>query len=247
VSTVGRAFDVIDAFTLGEAALTLSEVAERAKLPVATALRMLSTLEQRGIVQRDARSGVYRLGHRLIMLAELAKDPIGLLDHARPVMRRMRDKLDETIYLTVRSGDFRIDIEQMESFQGVRRVIRVGRARPLVTGCAGKLLIASLPEREAREYLDRSDLRDELDGQLTRKEVERRLALVRKNGYAESLHKFGGGAIAAAICNASAYPLAALSASAPYGRYSPALRERMIDAVVGGAKEISAGLAPSFG
>src|SRR5690606_15001343 len=109
---------------------------------------------------------------------------------------------------------------------------------------AGKLLIASLPEAEAAAYLDRSDLLDERDGQLTRKEVERRLALVRRNGFAETLHKHGGGAIAAAIRNPAGYPLAALSASAPYGRYSPELRQRMIEAVVEGAQDISARLRP---
>jgi len=145
------------------------------------------------MIHRDHQSGLYRLGHRLILLAELAKGPIGLLDQARPVMRQMRDTLNETIYITVRSGDYRIDIEQMESSQEIRRVIKVGHARPLVSGCAGKLLLAALPLQEAAEFLDRTDLVDEQDGKLTRKEIERRLAQIRKEGFAETLHKFRGG------------------------------------------------------
>lgn len=69
-----RLFTILDAFGPDHSALTLSEISQITGLPVTTTFRMLSKLNDWGALNRgpDLR---YRIGSRLVSLAELAVEP----------------------------------------------------------------------------------------------------------------------------------------------------------------------------
>ena|SRR5437868_9539013 len=110
VSSLDRAIDILEAFSLRRPELGLKEIAAATGLHKATAFRLLAGLCRRGLVIKHGATGAYRLGFKLIGLAEIAKVPGGLVAEALPVMRALRDALDETVYLSVRAGDWRVDL-----------------------------------------------------------------------------------------------------------------------------------------
>ncbi len=242
VTAVDRAIDVLEVFSEREPELLLTEISARLALPTSTVFRMLCTLAQRGLVTRETESGKYRLGYKMIGFADLAKRPNGLISKARPAMTRIRDITSETTYLTVRSGNQRIDIEQVEGTMDVRRVVALGQARPLFIGCPGRVLLSALDEGLLRKYIEGVRLVDDRYGAIDMSQLEREIKQIRKHGFAETKHKTGAGAISAPIFGPSGEVLAALTVSVPFVRYTHDLRSKVFSAVLDGARSISASM-----
>jgi len=238
---VDRALNVLDAFTAARPELTLTEISARTGLPAPTTLRLLATLTRRNLLERSTRTGAYRLGPRLVTLADIARTSTGIPDGARSAMRELRDRLQETTYLSVRAGDHRIDMEQAEGMRDVRRVIALGRPIPLHIGCPGKVLMAGMDDAELADYLGRTALgRDRYDKLIDRTELEREIRRIRKLGYGETRHRQGAGAISAPIRGPSGDTLAALTVSVPFARYTQELRTGILKAILDATQSVSA-------
>jgi DNA-binding IclR family transcriptional regulator len=99
--TVDRALTVLGFFTATEPELSSAEIASRLRLHQTTAYRLLSTMEHAGYVERDARTGLYRLGLKLIELAGLKLNQMDLARHAQPELNALRDGLHLNANLAV--------------------------------------------------------------------------------------------------------------------------------------------------
>src|SRR3546814_4526289 len=73
-------------------------------------------------------------------------------------MRELRDAVDETVVLSIRSGDFRVHIDLVESVQPMRRTTDLGVGAPLYSGAASKVLLAGMEDGEIDDYLRRTPL-----------------------------------------------------------------------------------------
>lgn len=245
VTVLERAIDVLEAFERVGLSLRLADVAAATRLHPTTALRLLTILCRRGLVMRDAETGRYSLGYGLLALAEVAKARTGLVEHCLPVMRRLRDSLNETILLSVRDGDWRVDLEQLVGLQENRLVITVGGRKLLYVGAASKLLLSAMTDDEIDDYVARTPLlaRGEqtiVDPAALRAEMAR----IRSRGYAESLSEgpSRGAAVAAPVL-AGDRVVASLSVFLPGQRYGRNLRRDIVDAVCAAAASLSEGRA----
>ena len=162
----------------------------------------------------------------------------------------MRDSLDETAYLSVRVGDTRIDVEQIESLQSVRRVMSLGVPKELYAGCASRVLLAAMDDAAIDGYLERTRLVAFTKHTLTdRAKLLGTLARTRKLGYAEGWDErnSGGAGVAAPIFGARNEVVAAIAVGAPTHRYDAVLRDRAVEAVVAAARSVSRALGQSAG
>ena len=82
---IGRALQLLDAFSADRPELTLSDIARRAGMPLSTTHRLLHELCAWGAVER-AEDGVYRIGLRLWELGSLAPRGQGLRERALPFL-----------------------------------------------------------------------------------------------------------------------------------------------------------------
>jgi DNA-binding IclR family transcriptional regulator len=73
-SVLSRAVRIFEAFTPDERVLSVSQIARRAGLHLATASRLIAELESHGLLDRDPDRRV-RLGARIGELALLTPDP----------------------------------------------------------------------------------------------------------------------------------------------------------------------------
>jgi len=141
------------------------------------------------------------------------------LRRAEAVVRRLRDKTQETVSLYVRSGLWRVCVYREESPRSLRRVIGLGSRFPLHLGAAGKVLIAWLPAKEQGSVL--AALENEVLGDTPwmKDTLSAELAVIRKMGYAVSSgeREHGVTAIAVPILVDGAC-VAALSCSGPASR-----------------------------
>lgn len=155
VQSVARAFDLLEALAASDGEDTLAALADRCGLAVATAHRLLGTLQRRGYVRRleDRR---YALGAGLISLGRVAVPP--LADAAMPVLRELEDAFHETANLAVLDGDLVLYVAQVPSRQRMRMFTEVGRrVLPHSTG-VGKAMLSAMAEPHVRSLVARTGL-----------------------------------------------------------------------------------------
>src|SRR3954468_13724264 len=91
VQSVARAAELLKALGDGGAAeATVFDLADRCGLNRSTAWRILATLEESGLVERDPRTGLYGVGYALVALAAPAgHEP--LRPRAPPLLRALAE------------------------------------------------------------------------------------------------------------------------------------------------------------
>ncbi|MCQ4087315.1 IclR family transcriptional regulator [Saccharibacillus sp. JS10] len=231
VRAVERALDILMCFTR-TGSLSLTEIAAEVGLHKSTVHRLMTTLEEKGFVSRDASTEKYRLGIKIWELsAHLSNtdDPALLL---LPSMEKLRDELDETVSLYVRDGRERLRIQAVQSNQAIRRVAPVGARLPLYVGASSKVLVAFSSERE-QEYIISDPIWPD---SANRTAFRDQLRTIRAEGYAISVEEREQGvtSVAAPIFDLKGNLAAALSVSGPLARlpvdqlrsYAPLLMER---------------------
>jgi IclR family KDG regulon transcriptional repressor len=242
VSAVARALGVLQAFTYQRPELSLTDIAAATGLHKATAFRLLTTLSGGGMIIKDPRTGLYRLGFTLIALSEVAKTSTGFVAQARPFMRQIRDDLNETVYIAVRVGDDRINLDQLEGIRDFRRVVALGKPSPLYVGSTSHVILASLPDQEIAAYFNRTEFVAPFPGaKVDAAILWDAVASVRRDGYAETHNKRldEGASISGLVRGAGNQTMGALTISIPIMRYSGAVRARAITAVTAAAQALS--------
>lgn len=245
VQSVERAAELLRAVaaTSGPAA-TATALAQSVGLNRTTAWRLLSTLEQEGLVSLDRDTGAYSLGFGLVDLAGQAGDT-SLVGASHAALSRLATRTGETAALAVlRNGALTYVAEAVAS--AIVAVTWRGRSVALHATSTGKVLLAFSGPEEARVLLDLPR-----GGRLTRftpttitsrGALEEELATVRRRGYAVCRGEFEASAwgVSAPLLDAAGHPVAVLSIWGPPDRVT-AKRFASLGALVVAEAEALAG------
>jgi DNA-binding IclR family transcriptional regulator len=151
-SVTSRALDLLGAFDPDHRALTLSALARRADLPLATAHRLVGELRQWGALAR-LESGEYVIGRRLWDLGLLAPVQAGLRQAASPFLHDLYGATLATVHLAVRDGAEVLYIDRLSGHVSVPVVSGIGSRLPMHATGVGKVLLAYAPEDVLAEVL----------------------------------------------------------------------------------------------
>lgn len=241
VQVIERMFTLIDILASREEAMSLKEISEKAGLHASTTHRILNDLATGRFVDRP-QAGNYRLGMRLLELGNLVKNRLNVRDAALVPMRELHRITQQTINLSVRQGDEIVYVERAYSERSGMQVIRaIGGRAPLHLTSVGKLFLASDDPQKIRAYAARTGLTGHTKNSLTQlAALERELAKVRRDGYANDNEELelGVRCMAACIYDDQGKLVAGLSISAPTGR----LDEGWLPKLMATAAEISRNL-----
>jgi DNA-binding IclR family transcriptional regulator len=143
-TVASRLLAMLGAFDESHRGLTLSELAHRAGLPVATAHRLAAELVAGGALQRRD-DGRYFVG-RLVWSAGLLAPVEGRLRQvAEPFLHDVYAATLATVHLAVRDGDEVLYLERMMGRASVPIVSSVGSRLPMHCTGVGKVLLAHAP------------------------------------------------------------------------------------------------------
>lgn len=136
--TLDRGLRVLGVLAENPEGLTITELAGRLQVNRTVVYRLISTLEQHGLVRRDARSRLF-VGLGVLHLAS-AVQPI-LRDLAMPVLRSLAESIGSTAHLTVADGDEALALAVVEpTWTDFHVAYRVGARHALSQGAAGKAI-----------------------------------------------------------------------------------------------------------
>jgi DNA-binding IclR family transcriptional regulator len=242
IGVLDKAMEVLALFTPAKSAMSLRQVVEDTGFPKTTAFRILSSLVEHRICEFDKNTQTYTLGFELLRLADIRRRQIDVHSVAIPVMRELRDAIEETVVLSVRTGMRRVHIDFIEGLHPMRRMADIGVSAPLHAGAASKVLLAGLSDTEIEAYLKAEPLTKFQKNTITDiKSLWKEIELIRSRGYAESKGELisGGRAVAAPIRDFSGRTVAVLDVLTPEQRYNPKHRERCIRLLIEGAMKVS--------
>lgn len=242
VTAVDRAARVLMAFTQSRDFLTLPEVAHRARLSKATAFRILSTLAAEGLVFQNAANGTYGLGALNLRLADVILSDIEIHEEARAVMRQTRDRVNETVVLSVRHGTNCYHVDSFECTQSISHSQPIGIPFPLHTVLPGHVMLANQGDAAVEAYI--KSIPPAARAAAAR-QLRNQIKAIRRDGYAISSGDAAGGGhgVAVAIPHPKGSATVAMHISFPKGRYTTELEQRCIDAL----KQAAGRLAESEG
>ena len=246
IAVLDRATALLAALALSPTPATLNEAAKQAGLSKATAFRILATMTEHGLVEQDEATSSYRLGIAPLRLGMAVLDGIPMHRVARPVMRAVCDMLNETVVLSVRNGDLRVNIDAVECTNAIGSSRRIGEPRPLHVGPASRVMLAAMSDAQIQAYLKRHQLTKNGSSHTAyRAALWKDVRRVRRTGLASMDAEASpeAQAIATAIRAPGGSAIAAIYVAIPRGRFSRRVEARCGQALRRAAGQIEKALA----
>ena len=196
VQAVDKAFEVLDIIADDSASPTLPYLINRLGLSHNRTARILATLINRGLVERDLQTGCYQLGIHSIEMAQKFMNSLNVLKHARPVMAYLERTHDEAVYMVIMKGDDVLFLDMVDTDQQVKTSSLVGQKFPFFSNAAGKVMMAF----ESRDLVDKYFKKNrKLKNTIDTEVLETELNAIRTRGFAIDIGGLGDGITCVAV------------------------------------------------
>ncbi len=198
INSVRKAVRVLRAFTKERPERSVTELARELGWHKGAVHKILLTLQEGGLIQRDAGSRRYRLGAGIMELAGVFQSEEPLIREGTPLLRELNRRTGHTATLAVLDGLQILYVAAVEGGEGFKLTARMGDRRPAHATASGKVLLADLPE-EALDALLSAPL-PALTAQtiVDPRRLREQLLEVRAAGYAVNVEERTAGGVGAA-------------------------------------------------
>lgn len=209
--SVKKAFKILHTISDASSGLGISDLSKKLKIGKSTVHGITSALEEIGVLVRDPIHKKYSIGYTLLELRKKAYAKMELRDVARIPMEKLMEKIGETVFLGILNGDHVTILDMVESHNEMKITSPPGTRLPLIAGATGKVFLAQLEEKKAKEIVHKMGLvrytsKSIADPKKLFKEVDE----AKNKGYAidDEEYMIGVKAIAAPIQTSSSPPAA---------------------------------------
>ena len=199
----------------------VSEVARTTGLAKSTCSRILSSLDELGIVERVDEAGRYVIGPGLRALAA-AGAPVGTLrDLAEPYLRELAGRLGESAALSVMDGGEGLYVTQVAAPGPVQVTDWTGQRFPLHTIAAGQAFMGSWTDEQLAGYAANGLAEYTERTVTTLVGLRQRVGEVRRRGVAWTLGEFSEEitGVAAPVCDPDGEAVASVTVYGPGWRF----------------------------
>lgn len=156
VASFARGLSVLRAFGPDHRAMTLSEVAERARQTRASARRFLLTLVELGYMNQSHER--YSLTTRALMLAPSYLKPRALPEVSQPLIEPVARELGETASVGILAEEAVEIVAYGRAPRQMSLNLRAGDRLPLFSSAQGRALLTGLPDAEIEALFARQSI-----------------------------------------------------------------------------------------
>jgi IclR family KDG regulon transcriptional repressor len=184
-TTISKVLAVLDCFSIYQPKLTAGEIGSNLGLTSSTLYRYLTVMENEGYLQREAESGHYVIGLRVVELAGIALGHLEIRRHGQIELDLLSNSLKMNANLGVLyQGDtfhlcysVQTEVDRMYTF--------IGRRTPAHCTAMGKAMLAHLPRLEAHKMVECTNFKRLSENSIgTPEELDTALDQVMTDGYA---------------------------------------------------------------
>lgn len=241
IAVIEKAVRVLDALLPVTEGLTPTEVAEAIGTNRSTAFRLLTSLEAAGLLAREASTGRYHLGMKLLQYGAAVRNGMSIIRVAEPILSNLRDQVRQSVLLAIREGFgarclFRLPGPEVDVLSWT-----TGEWLPMHMGAAPQALMSALSDNEIEHYLAHNKDWHTLRGDRTAEDIREGIAMIRERGWAlnrASITK-GVASLGAVVRDRSGAVVCAISVAGLEHHYDDTQLERTATAVLEATREIS--------
>jgi DNA-binding IclR family transcriptional regulator len=159
IHNVKKALELLEKLAEFHDEHTLASLAESISYSRTKTFRLLATLNEKGLVDRDPESGVYSLGEATAAFGKKLIDsshPVSeslptthkpldsanLVNYSHPIMERLANKYHEAVYMTVIKDNQVLFLNMVDTDHMIKAGPLVGMKFPFFTNAAGKVMKA---------------------------------------------------------------------------------------------------------
>ncbi len=220
-SAILRAVRIMESIAAAEAPVQLAQICREVGLPKPTVFRILSTLEQAGLVGREPGEKRYTCAERLSALAgrTLLNSPSRAA--RRAVLEELVEQVGETCNLAISNNNSVLYLDRVEVSWPLRVSLGAGSRLPLYASASGKLFLSNMPKRSRERFLSVTPLIAHTPNTLVdRTRLAREFERTRSNGYAVEDEEYLSGVccLAVPVRTGDNRLVAALAVHAPVSR-----------------------------
>lgn len=242
-SVIHNVIEVLRCFTAEEPLQGVTEIAAKVGLHKSSVSRILATLEELEIIERDQPSRKFRLGLGLLSVAGPLLANLDARRVSLPVLQELTASTRETSALMVWSGSEAVTVEQVASPQQVKHTTPLGTRYDTALSASVQVFLAEMPTDHVRALLQRGSPALPADGPGLEEYLDR-LEQARERGYAinygdTSPEEVG---IAAPVRDHRGEVVAAVLVAAPFYRVGEDRLPQLGAACVEAAGQVSARL-----
>lgn len=216
--SLDKALKVLDLFDNSYHGLSVTEIAEEVGVKAGAMYPILNTLQHHGYLERD-QDKKYKLGEKLLDKRALMLEEPNLSNQAYLELKKLRNKVGETIHLATISHGFVVYLEKLEPSDATLSMYSsVGKKSPVHATGLGKAILAYLPEKEVEQIISQRGLEKFTDNTIdSLKNLKEEIEQTRERGYAidDAEHIEVIRCVACPIFNRNSRPVAAISVSVP--------------------------------
>ncbi len=228
ILAVQRAIVILRHLSEASSGVGVRELAQRLGYSPSVVQKILNTLKVYEFVRKDEAAGTYHLGSGALALGLAALSKLELRAVARPHMETLSKASGETVFLGVLDRLRTIYVDKVTGTGEMWIDAPLGAERPLNCTAIGKVLLASLPEKEWKALAAQGAfVRCTPRALVAVEQLAVELRRVREQGYALDRAEFLPIAecVGAPIYDCDGRVIAAVAITAPKGRLDQHLEE----------------------
>ncbi|MGI8960147.1 MAG: IclR family transcriptional regulator [Bryobacteraceae bacterium] len=214
VPSIDRALAVLELLAQSRGGFSVSEISRKLTLPKSSVHLLIGTLERRGYLQKNALSGKYCFGLKLVSLSRTALENLDLREEAKPSLQALMRKTGLTVHMAVLERNEAVIVEKIECPGLLRLATWIGRRLDVNCTGVGKALIAFLADEEFdRQFKTKALARHNENTMVSTSKLKQELERVRRLGYSldDEEDEIGFRCIGAPLFNYTKKAVAAIS------------------------------------
>lgn len=245
MQAVERVTKVLKALCQSQHGLGVKEASLTSGIPRSTVHRILNALTDAGLARQDPENKRYYPGAAILELSVQMLNGMEVRTAALPHLRELRDKLQETVFLSVFDGNRCVCVEKVDGALSLRYFVAVGRHMPTHASAASKAILAYEEESVRDRILAACDF-----ARFTQYTLPDREALLadlettRQRGYGLCLEEIeiGVNAVSVPIFGMWGAPIASISVVGPVARLNDEFFATAVPVMTEAASRISAAM-----
>ena len=157
VKSTVRALEIFELLAKNKNGLSVLDISSKLNIPQSSTSNLVKTLHDSGYITRDE-TKKYVLGARLIQLGSAAMESLDIGVVAKPILQRLMEKVQETVFLAIRAQNEVVYILKIDLNRSVNTTAQPGYRKPLYNTGLGKAFLSSMTKKEQNEILSNIEL-----------------------------------------------------------------------------------------
>lgn len=150
--------------------LTAKEIGDKLGYAPSSTFQLIKNLAERDYLLINEKK-IYSLGPKLIHLGACTSEYLNINQIAKPILKKIVEKVNETIFLAIMSDKEVVYIDRVDSFRSMWTNVRIGSRKPLHCTALGKAFLTFSNYEKSKEIINQINLVPHTKNTITDKDM----------------------------------------------------------------------------